>query len=240
MSNSLLKILDKDNFGFLALIDPDTKNDVILNQLIESINNSKFSAILVGGSSIEDDKYEQRLQQIKKSSNKPIILFPGSSKQISKNADAILFTSLLSGRNPKYLIEEQVKGVKLIKEYNLEVIPTGYLLLGTSEKTSVEKVSQTRPLDPLDYENVLHHCLAAQYFGMQFIYLENGSGSEVSVDSKLIKYLKSNLDIPIIVGGGIKKTSQIQELKSAGADLIVIGTALEEKPVFGCISKLLE
>ena len=240
MSNSLLKILDKDNFGFLALIDPDTKNDVILNQLIESINNSKFSAILVGGSSIEDDKYEQRLQQIKKSSNKPIILFPGSSKQISKNADAILFTSLLSGRNPKYLIEEQVKGVKLIKEYNLEVIPTGYLLLGSSKKTSVEKVSQTKPLDPLDYENVLHHCLAAQYFGMQFIYLENGSGSEISVDFKLIKYLKSNLDIPIIVGGGIKKTSQIQELKSAGADLIVIGTALEEKPVSGCISKLLE
>lgn len=240
MSNSLLKILDKDNFGFLALIDPDTKNDVILNQLIESINNSKFSAILVGGSSIEDDKYEQRLQQIKKSSNKPIILFPGSSKQISKNADAILFTSLLSGRNPKYLIEEQVKGVKLIKEYNLEVIPTGYLLLGTSEKTSVEKVSQTEPLDPSDYENVLHHCLAAQYFGMQFIYLENGSGSELSIDFELIKYLKSNLDIPIIVGGGIKKTSQIQEIKSAGADLIVIGTALEENPVSDCISKLLE
>ena len=240
MSNSLLKILDKDNFGFLALIDPDTKNDVILNQLIESINNSKFSAILVGGSSIEDDKYEQRLQQIKKSSNKPIILFPGSSKQISKNADAILFTSLLSGRNPKYLIEEQVKGAKLIKEYNLEVIPTGYLLLGSSKKTSVEKTSQTKPLNPSDYENVLNHCLAAQYFGMQFIYLENGSGSEVSVDSKLIKYLKSNLDIPIIVGGGIKKTSQIQEIKSAGADLIVIGTALEEKPVSGCISKLLE
>ncbi|MDC0145282.1 geranylgeranylglyceryl/heptaprenylglyceryl phosphate synthase [bacterium] len=240
MSNSLLKILNKDNFGFLALIDPDAKNDVILNQLIESINNSKFSAILVGGSSIEDDRYEQRLQQIKKSSNKPIILFPGSSKQISKNADAILFTSLLSGRNPKYLIEEQVKGAKLIKEYNLEVIPTGYLLLGSSKKTSVEKVSQTKPLDPLDYENVLHHCLAAQYFGMQFIYLENGSGSEVSIDFKLIKYLKSNLDIPIIVGGGIKKTSQIKEIKSAGADLIVIGTALEEKPISDCISKLLE
>tara|TARA_B100001250_G_scaffold7545_1_gene6366 strand:+ start:75 stop:797 length:723 start_codon:yes stop_codon:yes gene_type:complete len=240
MTNSLLKILNKDRFGFLALIDPDTKNDMILNQLIESINNSKFSAILVGGSSIEDDKYEQRLQRIKKSSNKPIILFPGSSKQISKNADAILFTSLLSGRNPKYLIEEQVKGVKLIKEYNLEVIPTGYLLLGTSEKTSVEKVSQTEPLDPSDYENVLHHCLAAQYFGMQFIYLENGSGSELSIDFELIKYLKSNLDIPIIVGGGIKKTSQIQEIKSAGADLIVIGTALEENPVSDCISKLLE
>ena len=240
MSNSLLKILDKNNFGFLALIDPDTKNDTILNQLIESINNSKFSAILVGGSSIKDDKYEQRLKRIKKISNKPIILFPGSSKQISKYANAILFTSLLSGRNPKYLIDEQVKGVKLIKKYNLEVIPTGYLLLGTSKKTSVEKVSQTKPLNPSDYDNVLHHCLAAQYFGMKFIYLENGSGSEVSVDSKLIKYLKSNLDIPIIVGGGIKKVSQIQEIKSAGADFIVIGTALEEKSASNCISKLLE
>ena len=240
MSNSLLKILNKDNFGFLALIDPDAKNDVILNQLIESINNSKFSAILVGGSSIEDDKYEQRLQQIKKNSNKPIILFPGSSKQISKHADAILFTSLLSGRNPKYLIDEQVKGVKLIKEYNLEVIPTGYLLLGSSKRTSVEKVSETKPLDPLDYDDVLHHCLAAQYFDMQFIYLENGSDSENSIDFKLIKYLKSNLDIPIIVGGGIKKTSQIKEIKSAGADLIVIGTALEKKPTSDCVSKLLE
>ena len=122
MSNSTLEILHKDNFGFLALIDPDVKNDGILNQLIESINDSKFSAILVGGSSIQDDKYEQRLKKIKEKSNKPIILFPGSSEQISKYADAILFTSLLSGRNPKYLIDEQVKGVKLIKEYKLECI----------------------------------------------------------------------------------------------------------------------
>jgi len=240
MSNSLLKILDKNSFGFLALIDPDTKNDIILSQLIESINNSKFSAILVGGSSIEDDKYEQRLKQIKKSSNKPIILFPGSSKQISKYADAILFTSLLSGRNPKYLIDEQVKGVKLIKEYNLEVIPTGYLLLESTNKTSVEKVSQTNPLDPLDYENVLHHCLAAQYFGMKFIYLENGSGAHGIIDPKLINYLSSNLDIPIIVGGGIKSSSQIDKIKSSGANFIVISTILEKKPDSAFISELLD
>ena len=96
MSNSTLEILHKDNFGFLALIDPDVKNDEILNQLIESINKSKFSAILVGGSSIQDDKYEQRLKKIKEQSNKPIILFPGSSEQISKYADAILFKGILS------------------------------------------------------------------------------------------------------------------------------------------------
>jgi len=240
MNNSLLKLLDKDNFGFLALIDPDTKNDAILNQLIESINNSKFSAILVGGSSIEDDKYDQRLKQIKKNSNKPIILFPGSSKQISKHADAILFTSLLSGRNPKYLIDEQVKGVKLIKKYNLEVIPTGYLLLGTSEKTSVEKVSQTKPLNSSDYDNVLHHCLAAQYFCMKFIYLENGSGANAVLDFKLINYLSDNLEIPIIVGGGIKEYSQINKIKSSGANFVVISTILEDNPNSVFISKLLQ
>ena len=239
MNNSLLEILNKDKFGFLALIDPDAKNDKILDKLIESINGSKFSAILVGGSSIEDSKYEQRLKKIKEKSTKPVILFPGSSKQISKYADAILFTSLLSGRNPKYLIDEQVKGVKLIKEYNLEVIPTGYLLLESSSKTSVEKVSKTNPLDPLDYENVLHHCLAAQYFGMKFIYLENGSGADDMIDSKLINYLSSNLDIPIIVGGGIKSSSQIGKMKSSGANFVVISTILEKKPDSTFISTLL-
>ena len=239
MSNFLLEILNKDNFGFLALIDPDVKNDKILNQLIESINNSKFSAILVGGSSIQDDKYEQRLKKIKKQTDKPIILFPGSSKQISKHADAILFTSLLSGRNPKYLIDEQVKGVKLIKEYNLEVIPTGYLLLESSKKTSVEKISQTNPLDSSNYENILHHSLAAQYFGMKFIYLENGSGANTVIDFKLINYLSNNLDIPIIVGGGIRNYSQIEKIKSSGANFVVISTILEQNPNSSFISKLL-
>ena len=239
MNNSLLEILNKDKFGFLALIDPDAKNDKILDKLIESINGSKFSAILVGGSSIEDSKYEQRLKKIKEKSTKPVILFPGSSKQISKYADAILFTSLLSGRNPKYLIDEQVKGVKLIKEYNLEVIPTGYLLLESSSKTSVEKVSKTNPLDPLDYENVLHHCLAAQYFGMKFIYLENGSGANNIIDTELINYLSDNLEIPIIIGGGITKKSQIDSIRSSGAAFVVISTFLEENPDSKLISQLL-
>ena len=239
MSNSILEILHKDNFGFLALIDPDVKNDGILNQLIDSINDSKFSAILVGGSSIQDDKYEQRLKKIKEKSNKPIILFPGSSEQISKYADAILFTSLLSGRNPKYLIDEQVKGVKLIKEYKLEVIPTGYLLLDTSNKTSIEKISQTNPLDSSNYENILHHSLVAQYFGMKFIYLENGSGANTVIDFKLINYLSNNLDIPIIVGGGIRNYSQIEKIKSSGANFVVISTILEQNPNSSFISKLL-
>ena len=239
MSKAVFEVLNKNTFNFLALIDPDVKNDDILDKLLDLINKHNFAAVLVGGSSIEDDKYNDRLKKIKNSLNKPIILFPGSSNQISKYADAILFTSLLSGRNPKYLIDEQVKGVKLIKEYNLEVIPVGYLLLGSSKKTSVEKKSQTSPLDPSDYQNVFHHCLAAQYFGMKFIYLENGSGSNSIVDSKLINYLSSRLDIPIIVGGGIKKHSQIDEIKSSGANFVVISTILEKNPNSIFITKLL-
>ena len=240
LSNSLLKkILKKQDFGFFALIDPDLKNDHILEEMIDSINNNNFSAILIGGSLISDKKCDDRIKKIKKYSNKPIILFPGSSEQISRHADAILFTSLLSGRNPKYLIDEQVKGVKLIKEYNLSVIPTGYILLDSGNKTSVEKVSKTTPLDSSDYKNVLYHSLAAQYFGMNFVYLENGSGAKNPIDCNLIEYVSKNIDIPIIVGGGIQNKEDVGRIKKSGARFVVIGTLLEQNPDSKFISTLL-
>lgn len=230
---------DKQNFGFFALIDPDLKNDIILEKIIKCINDNSFSGVLVGGSSIRDQKYNDRVKEIKQKSNKPIILFPGSSNQISKYADAILFTSLLSGRNPKYLIDEQVKGAKLIKEYNLPVIPTGYLLLDSGTKTSVQKVSDTKPLDVTNYENILYHALAAQYFGMDCVYLENGSGAKTPIDYKLLEYLSKNIEIPIIVGGGIKTKYHVKQIKNSGANFIVIGTLLEENPDSEFISTLL-
>jgi len=241
MNNPFIDNLCKnDDFGFFALIDPDFKNDQILDQIISAINNNNFSAVLVGGSTISDNNYSNRMQKIKKNINKPVILFPGSSKQITQFADAILFTSLLSGRNPKYLIDEQVKGVELIKKYNLNVIPTGYLLLGTNSQTSVEKASQTIPLDPSDFENVLHHALAAQYFGMNFVYLENGSGANQSINCELIKFLSSNISIPIIVGGGIRYNNEIRQIKKAGARFVVVSTILEENPESSYIEKLLQ
>ena len=115
----------------------------------------------------------------------------------------------------------------------------GYILLETSTKTSVEKISETKPLNPSDYDSVLDHCLAAQYFGMKFIYLENGSGADDMVDSKLINYLSSNLDISIIVGGGIKSSPQIDKIKSSGAKFVVVSTALEQNPNSAFISELL-
>ena len=232
-------LLDSSKFNVLALIDPDQKNDNILDELIQSINSNNFSAILIGGSSIADNQFQNRIKKIKDKSTKPIIIFPGSSEQISQHADAILFISLLSGRNPKYLIEEQVKGAKLIKQYNLPVISTGYILVGTNLNTSVVSVSQTDPIDPNDYENILNHCLVAQYFGMKYIYLEHGSGANNPIDSNLVKFLKKNINIPIIVGGGITKKDEIVELQSAGADFVVISTILEKNPDFDFINGIL-
>ena len=239
MNNSFLDNLCNNDLGFLALIDPDSKNDQILDQIILTVNNNNFLAVLVGGSSISDDKYHLRLQKMKNDINKPIILFPGSSNQISQFADAILFTSLLSGRNPKYLIDEQVRGVSLIKKYNLHVIPTGYLLLGGNTKTAVEKVSQTEPLDPLDFDNILNHALVAQYFGMKFVYLENGSGAEKSIDCNLIKFLVDKIEIPLIVGGGIRTNQEVNNIRKAGAKFIVFSTILENNPDSKFISNLL-
>jgi len=232
-------LLDSSKFNVLALIDPDQKNDNILDELIQSINSNNFSAILIGGSSIADNQFQNRIKKIKDKSTKPIIIFPGSSEQISQHADAILFISLLSGRNPKYLIEEQVKGAKLIKQYNLPVISTGYILVGTNLNTSVVSVSQTDPIDPNDYENILNHCLVAQYFGMKYIYLEHGSGANNPIDSNLVKFLKKNINIPIIVGGGITKKDEIIDLQSAGADFVVIGTILEKNPNFDFMNAIL-
>jgi len=224
----LKKLLDENNFGILALIDPDHKNDDKLSKIINLVNNNNFLALLVGGSSIKDNFFEKRLSFLKNNTEKPIILFPGSSNQISPSADAILFTSLLSGRNPKYLISEQLKGVESIRKFNLDVIPTGYLLIGSNDITKVETISQTTPLDPTDFNNILNHALVAQYFGMRYIYLENGSGAKDSISPKLISYLKKYINISIIVGGGITNKNEIQNLRKAGASFVVIGSLLEK------------
>lgn len=239
MSNEFLKKFLNKDFGVLALIDPDSKNDNILDKLINTINENNFSGVLVGGSTISDNNFHLRLKKIKKNINKPIILFPGSSKQISKHAEAILFTTLLSGRNPKYLIEEQIRGVEKIKNFNLTVISTGYLLIGSEEKTSVETTSQTKALDSEDYDNILNHVLVAQYFGMKFVYLEMCSGAKHPVSCELIKYLYKHVKIPIIVGGGIKFKEDIILLKDAGAKYVVLSTILEQNPNIKDIKNIL-
>ena len=241
MKNNIYQFLSnlKYETGALALIDPDSKNDKKLNNIIEKANFPEFDAILVGGSSIDDDKYHDRIKKIKNSTSKPVILFPGSSSQINKKVDAIFYLSLISGRNPEYLIEEHVKSSKLIHELDIETIPVGYILIDGNKISSVEKMSNTIPINSFEVDKIVSHALAGQYLGHKFIFLESGSGAKKSANSHLIKILKDYLDIPLIIGGGIKTFDDVKNIKDSHPDFIVIGNLLESEESTANIQSML-
>ena len=213
--------------GAIALIDPDSKNDNILYKLISLINKCDFDFIFVGGSMISDNEFDTRIKFIKDNSNLPLIIFPGSFNQLSKYADAILYLSLISGRNPQYLIGEHVKSAPLIYNLSIETIPTGYILLDGGIRSSVEVVSDTKPIPMDQHDIILAHALASQYLGKSLIFLESGSGAKEHPNCEIVRYLKSYLSIPIIVGGGIKTAKTAKSLVESGANFIVISTILE-------------
>ena len=227
--NNLESIRKSKGCVSLALIDPDIKNDHSLKEITEIIVKSDFDAVLIGGSLIMDDKFEIRAKYIRDNINIPIILFPGSSTQITKYADAILYISLISGRNPQYLIGEHVQSAPKIYSLKMETIPTGYILLSGDKISSVEAMSQTMPLPTDKFDIITAHALAAQYLGMKAIYLEKGSGSINSVNTELIRYINNQIDIPLIIGGGIFNKNVVKKIVNAGAGYVVIGTAIENK-----------
>lgn len=233
---SLLNRLGSQKANYLVLIDPDRKNDSRLQDLVAEVNDSGADAILIGGSLIMDSAFEERVKAIKSASNVPVILFPGASNQLSREADAILFMSLLSGRNPQYLIGEQVQAAPVVKHMGLEAIPTGYLLMAGGSPTSVEFMSNSQPL-PMDKPDiVVAHALAAQYLGMSLVYLEAGSGASQSVSDEVIQNVSGELDIPVIVGGGIRHPMEAAEKVRAGAKFIVTGTVLEQDESHGIMT----
>ena len=227
------KILDKiksniDNYPLkIALIDPDKKNDSNLSNQIEYIKNNNFIAVFCGGSIMMDSKYHQRLDYIRRNIKLPLIGFPGSVSQINKNFDAILYMSLISGRNAQYLIGEQVLSAPTIHDLDLETISIGYIILNNGKKTSVEIISGTDGLPMTNHDIVLAHALASQYMGHKMIYLECGSDSDKFIDINLLKKVKKNISIPVIVGGGIKSEEDIELISKAGADLIVVSSMIE-------------
>jgi putative glycerol-1-phosphate prenyltransferase len=158
----------------------------------------------------------------------PVVLFPGNPSQISSQADAILFLSLISGRNPDYLIEHQVNAVPILQQTNLEIISTGYILIESGTITAVERVSKTTPLDRNNPKYILQTAQAGELLGNKLIYLEAGSGANYPIPKEIIKLVSQNIEIPLIVGGGIVDLQGIQKAYDAGADLVVIGTAFEK------------
>ncbi|MCB7481654.1 geranylgeranylglyceryl/heptaprenylglyceryl phosphate synthase [Christiangramia sediminis] len=209
-----------------ALIDPDKFDESKVSEFVQKLPKDA-THIFIGGSTVEKDRTCAVVKTIKNVSKLPLILFPGDHSQISSHADALLFLSLISGRNPEFLIEQQVRSVEKIKNTNLEIIPTGYILIDGGRETSVERVSKTIPLSQNDIQQIVNTALAGQYSGKKLIYLEAGSGAKFPVSSAIIQAVKAALDIPIIVGGGIRSTQQLQLSYDAGADLVVIGTAFE-------------
>jgi phosphoglycerol geranylgeranyltransferase len=227
------KIISKKRKGekmLAALLDPDSEDLIALEEKIGLIEKSEVDFFLVGGSTTWNNNFERFVEKVKSLASKKVILFPGSAEQISPAADAILFLSLISGGNPRYLIEEQTKAAPILKKLDIEVISTGYMLIDGGRKTTVELVSGTKPLSQENIEKVKNKAYAAQLLGMKMVYLECGSGARYPVKDKLIKAVSKNIEIPLVVGGGIKNKKEVESKHRAGADIVVVGNALEKDP----------
>ena len=235
MKNLYKQILNSktNNQKLLAiLIDPEKVSIEEVLILSDKIKASPATHIFVGGSTFSGSNLDQLIAILKKETQLPFLIFPGHPSQISNEADGILFLSLLSGRNPEYLIEHHINSVEALEKSNLEIIPTGYLLIDGGKETAVLRVSQTQPIEQNNIELAYKTAKAGEFLGKKLIYLEAGSGANQHVSLEMIRYISQNIKIPLIVGGGIRSMNTIQEIYDAGADLVVIGTAFENNPNF--------
>lgn len=215
-----------------VLIDPEKTQTDQAAALCAQLNETPVTHLLVGGSTFQGPNLDALVRLLKKESRLPVLLFPGDYNQITEAADGILFLSLLSGRNPEYLIEQQVKAAPLLQNSNLEILPTGYLLIESGSETAVQRVSGTQPMARNNAQHAAMTALAGQFLGKKLIYLEAGSGAQQPVPLEMIATVAQTLAIPLIVGGGIRSMAQIQAAHQAGATMVVVGTAFEENPDF--------
>ncbi|MBL7899974.1 MAG: geranylgeranylglyceryl/heptaprenylglyceryl phosphate synthase [Crocinitomicaceae bacterium] len=211
------------------LIDPDkNRSREQLSLLLSKINALAPDYIFIGGSTVGFEDMDNCIRTVKADTKIPVIIFPGSHNQIHEQADGILFLSLISGRNPDYLIGHHVESAHLLKKMKTEVIPTGYILIDGGKNSSVQYVSQTTPI-PADQTTIaVKTAIAGEMLGMKAIFLDAGSGALNPVPVSMIKDVKKNLDCTLIVGGGIKSSKGVEDAFNAGADIVVIGNKIEE------------
>ena len=228
MKASLLNKISEIKNAVAILIDPEKFSTLPhLSSFLEKINAAKPNFIFIGGSTVTRKDFNQCIKEIKAKTTIPIVIFPGASHQISKEADAILFLSLLSGRNPDYLIGHHVQAVDELEKMDIEIIPTAYLLIDGGRKSAVEYVTQTSPI-PSDQPNIVRKtALAGKFQGKKIIYLDAGSGAIHSIPTEIIKSV-NNLEMPLIVGGGITSIEEVSLAHKAGANIVVIGNKIEK------------
>lgn len=214
---------------YWVLLDPDHFTPAQGVATAKAAQTCGVSGLLIGGSLIQNGRFDAFVKLIKKAVTIPVIIFPGDSSQLSPHADAVLYLSLVSGRNPVNLIGEHVKAAPLIRHYKIEPISTAYMLIESGAVTSVEFMSNTRPLPRTKPAIAAAHALAAQYMGMRMVYLEAGSGAPQCVPDEMVRMVRSSVEIPLIVGGGIRDVETAHAKIVAGADIIVTGNLLQKK-----------
>ena len=234
MNNALLTTLEQARTtckSFLGVLgDPDHGSDEELIALAGHMVDGGADVILVGGSQVTHHRQNHTIKTLKALTGKPVLLFPGSMLQLSSEPDALLFLSLISGRNPEYLIGHHVTAAPLIREMNLEVIPTGYMLVDGGVPTTASYMSGTFPLPHNKPEIAAATALAGSYLGLRALYLDTGSGAQHAVSKAMIQAVAQAAPLPLIVGGGIRTPQAAAEAAAAGATLVVVGQAFEQNP----------
>jgi putative glycerol-1-phosphate prenyltransferase len=216
--------------SFAVLIDPDKVNDTNMAQLIELSLSARVDYFLVGGSLVISNYLDECLQLIKRSCDIPTLLFPGSPSQVSKYADALLYLSLISGRNPELLIGQHVVSAPFVKKSGLEIMPTGYMVVDGGAPTTVSYISNASPLPADKNEIAMCTAMAGEMLGMQLIYMDAGSGAQRPITESMIEKVAQSISVPLIVGGGITEPEKAYLNCRAGADVIVVGNAIEKDP----------
>ena len=213
---------------FAILIDPDKQSQDELLEIIESANNAKVDLFFVGGSLITNNSLNNCIKTLKQHSDIPVILFPGNAMQINNKADGILFLSLISGRNAEMLIGKQVITAPILKKSSLEVMPTGYMLIDSGKPTTASYMSNTTPIPYEKNDVATCTAIAVEMLGLKLIFMDGGSGALNPISEKMIANISNNINVPLIIGGGIKSGEKAVSNCRAGADIIVVGNAIEK------------
>jgi putative glycerol-1-phosphate prenyltransferase len=227
--SQLLDVNSTRGASYLVLVDPDRWEPDQVENFIKKINASGADGILVGSSLILGEDVQKKMRIIQAVAELPVILFPGNVNQLTPHVDAVLFLSVISGRNPQYLIGDQVQAAPVVRALGIEPISTAYMIIESGRVTTAEFVSGSKPIPRDKSEIAVAHALAAEYLGFKFIYLEAGSGAERSVSTEMVRAVANSTSVPIIVGGGIHTPDVAAKLVAAGASFVVTGNVLEDE-----------
>jgi putative glycerol-1-phosphate prenyltransferase len=228
--DAILNAKSNKKKAFALLIDPDKIDASNIGPLLELAQNANTDLLLIGGSLVVNDVLDELILKIKSTCDIPVVLFPGSSRQLSYKADALLFLSLISGRNADLLIGKHVESAPFLKQSPLEIISTGYMLIDGGVPTSVSYMSNSNPIPAGKDDIAVCTAMAAELLGMKMIYMDAGSGALNPISASMISAVSAAIDIPLIVGGGIKTSEAARRAVASGADIVVVGNAIEKDP----------